>query len=215
MTTLLVLRLVRYIHVRRSARPAVQPDSHLFAQHFRVLNIAKAQAMINSLQPPDTFHLQAAQGWLELGNYIEADEELEKITPQFRTHPDVEEVRWHLCAQAKRWEACVNITDATIKLDPKRSEAWIHRSFALHELRRTQDAFDQLLTAAEQFPTVWTIPYNLACYCAQLGRMNESKLWLERAILINERMVRQAAIDDPDLKPLWDSMSGTFWQRED
>ncbi len=29
--------------------------------------------------PPDSLHLQAAQGWLELGNHIEANEELENI----------------------------------------------------------------------------------------------------------------------------------------
>jgi hypothetical protein len=30
---------------------------------------------------------------------------------------------------------------------------------------------------------------------------------------IDERTVQRMAIDDPDLKPLWDSMSGTLWKR--
>lgn len=30
---------------------------------------------------------------------------------------------------------------------------------------------------------------------------------------IDEHTVKRAAIDDPDLKPLWDSMSGTLWER--
>jgi hypothetical protein len=34
------------------------------------------------LTPPNSLHLQAAQGWLELGNHIEANQELEKITPE-------------------------------------------------------------------------------------------------------------------------------------
>jgi len=29
-----------------------------------------------------------------------------------------------------------------------------------------KEAFDLLLPAADQFPRVWTVPYNLACYCA-------------------------------------------------
>jgi hypothetical protein len=45
------------------------------------------------LEPPDSLHLQAAQGWLELGSHIEANEELEKIAPQLRAHPDVLKVR--------------------------------------------------------------------------------------------------------------------------
>lgn len=33
------------------------------------------------LEHPDLHHLRAAVGWLELGKHIEANEELEKITP--------------------------------------------------------------------------------------------------------------------------------------
>jgi tetratricopeptide (TPR) repeat protein len=107
----------------------------------------------------------------------------------------------------------VDIAAAIIKLDPNRPDAWIHRSFALHELDRTQEAFDQLLPVADRFSQAWLIPYNLACYCAQLGRLAESENWLKKAMAIDEQTVKRAAIDDPDLKPLWDSMSGTLWKR--
>jgi hypothetical protein len=30
---------------------------------------------------------------------------------------------------------------------------------------------------------------------------------------IDEDIVKRVAPDDPDLKPLWDSMSGTMWKR--
>ena len=42
---------------------------------------------------PDELHFQAAVGWLELGNWREANEELENITPALRAHPDVLQVR--------------------------------------------------------------------------------------------------------------------------
>jgi hypothetical protein len=80
-------------------------------------------------------------------------------------------------------------------------------------MKRTQDAFDQLLPVEEKFPKVWMIPYNLACYCAQLGRLEECQAWFKKAMAIDERTVRRVAIDDPDLKPLWDSMSGTIWKK--
>jgi tetratricopeptide (TPR) repeat protein len=168
---------------------------------------------MGKLEPPDRMYLEAAQGWLELGNYAEANEELERIAPPLRAHADVLEVRWHIYAQAKKWDACLDITGALIKLDPDRAEGWIHRSFALHELKRTQEAFDQLLPVVDRFPKVWTIPYNLACYCAQLGRLDQCEEWFRKAMAIDERTVKRQAIDDPDLKPLWDSMSGTFWKR--
>lgn len=165
------------------------------------------------LVPPDSLHLEAAKGWLGLGNHLEADKELDEIAPELRTHPDVLEVRWHIYAEAKAWDACADIANAIIKLSPDRAEAWIHRSFALHELKRTQEAFDQLLPVAGRFPEVWTIPYNLACYCTQLGRLEDCRSWFQKAMAIDEDAVKRAAVDDPDLKPLWDSMSGTLWKR--
>lgn len=39
---------------------------------------------VQSLTPLDSHHLEAAQGWLELGNHLEANEELEKISPAMR-----------------------------------------------------------------------------------------------------------------------------------
>ena len=167
------------------------------------------------LHHPDSLHLQAAQGWLELGNPAEANEELEKITASLRAHPDVLELRWQVYANAEKWEVCLDIAKAINQVAPNRPFGWIHRSFALHELRRSQEAFDQLLPAATKFPKVWTIPYNLACYCAQLGRLDECLEWFKKAMSIDEHAVKRAAVDDPDLKPLWDSMSGTSWKRSE
>jgi hypothetical protein len=66
-------------------------------------------------------HLQAAVGWLELGNWLEADAELECIRPSLREHPDVLAARWQIYARAKKWEVCVDIAEAIIKLDPSRT----------------------------------------------------------------------------------------------
>ena len=162
----------------------------------------------------DKRHLEAAEGWLELGLHLEANEELEKITPQLRGHPDVLELRWHIFAKEKKWEACVDIATATIKLAPDRSGGWIHRSFALHEMKRTQEAFDQLLPVADKFPKSWTIPYNLGCYCSVLHQFDEAQKWLKQAFAVGNKTVKLTALDDEDLKPLWDSMGGTMWKRE-
>ena len=47
--------------------------------------------------------------------------------------------------------------------------------------------------------------YNLACYECQLGRLAEAKRWLVAAFeLGNPRQTKLMALDDPDLRPLWD-----------
>jgi tetratricopeptide (TPR) repeat protein len=165
------------------------------------------------LQPPDSHHLSAAQGWLELGNHLEANAELEGIAASNRTHPDVLDLRWQVYAAAKKWQQCAEIALASMKIAPGRADGWIHRSFALHEMKQTQHAYDNLLPVASNFPGDWTIPYNLACYCAQLGRLDECKAWFKKAMAVDEQTVKRAAIGDPDLKPLWDSMGGTSWKR--
>lgn len=167
------------------------------------------------LNSPDTHHLSAAVGWLELGNWQEANEEIEKITAALRAHPDVLEVRLQIYLSAKKWAECIDLANALVKMVPRRSTGWIHRSFAFHELKRTQEAFDLLLPAAQQFKSEWPIPYNLACYCAQLGNLDDCRQWFIKAMAIDENAVKKSAVDDSDLKPLWDNMSGTVWKRTD
>jgi predicted Zn-dependent protease len=164
--------------------------------------------LMKPLQPPDSHHLSAAVGWLGLGRHIEANEELQKIAPENAGHPDVLEVLWHIHAKTGQWHFCVEIASAIIKLDAERSFGWIHSAFALHELKRTREAFDQLRPVAERFPNVWTIPYALACYCAHLGRFIESQLWLCKAMAVDRKNVTRKAITDPELQPLWVSMLG-------
>ena len=77
---------------------------------------------------------------MELGNHEEANEELELIDAPLRAHPDVLEVRWLIHQKVENWELCENIASALVKLVPERTTGWIHRSFALHEMKRTQEA---------------------------------------------------------------------------
>jgi tetratricopeptide (TPR) repeat protein len=150
---------------------------------------------------------------LDLGRHIEANEELQKIAPENAAHPDVLEVLWHINAKTGQWQFCVEIAAAIIKLDAERSFGWIHSSIALHKLKRTREAFDQLRPVADRFPNVWRIPYALACYCAQMERFIESQLWLQRAMAVDRETVRRTALADPDLQPLWASMVGKIVKR--
>jgi predicted Zn-dependent protease len=158
------------------------------------------------LQPPDSHYISAAYGWLGLGRPVEANDELERISPENLAHPDVMEVLWHLHARARNWNICLDIARAILKLDSERSSGWIHRSFALFELNRPQDAFDELCPVAERFPTLWRIPYTLACCCAQLGKFAECQTWLNKAMAIDKSAVKPIAMTDPNLMPLWLSL---------
>jgi hypothetical protein len=60
---------------------------------------------MNSLDAPDSMHLLAAIGWLELGNCVEAKAELDKIAPRFHSAPEVLYLRCAIYALTGQWEA--------------------------------------------------------------------------------------------------------------
>lgn len=160
--------------------------------------------MKQTLQPPDTHHLSAAEGWLELGNHHEALNELNLVSPAEQGRVEVLGLRWSVSAQLKLWESCVTIAERIIELSPKDEFGWIHRSYALHELKRTSEARDLLLSALKRFSKNETIPYNLACYECQLGNLDEARDWLRRAMKLRKpARIKTQALEDPDLKPLW------------
>jgi tetratricopeptide (TPR) repeat protein len=169
---------------------------------------------MNGFSAQDQHHLDAAEGWLGLGDYLAANEEMELISPELRACLEVLLLRLQIYWRAKQWEVCVELAGAVVKAAPDLPDGWIGRSFALHELKRTGEAYDLLLPAKEMFPQNHTIPYNLACYCAQLTRLDEAEIWLMRAMKFDEDAVRRNAIGDPDLKPLWDRMSDVLWRRK-
>ncbi|EEF57466.1 TPR end-of-group domain-containing protein [Pedosphaera parvula] len=163
---------------------------------------------MNELEPPDSHYAQAAQGWLELGNTAEAVSELEKISNAGVNHPEVLTVRWNICAIEEKWNEAIIIANRIVETSPEYPFGWIHRSYAFHELKRTQEAFDLLQPAADRFPELSLIPYNLACYCCQLCKFQESIHWLEKAFRIGDpREIKQMALEDPDLQPLKSEIS--------
>ena len=170
----------------------------------------KRESLVKPLEPPGSHHLNFAQGWLGLGDCQSALDELEFIDPVMRLHPDVLAVRCDIYTAAMKWPEVVAVAWTLVQLDPDRPSGWVRRSFALHGLKQTQQAFDLLLPAVKKFPGIPTIPYNLACYCAQLGKLKEARRWLLQSYeLGNARMLKSAARYDPDLAPLFVNASET------
>ena len=164
----------------------------------------------------DLHHLNAAEGWLGLGDVVSASDELEAITPELRGHPAVLAVRYDVYAKGAKWDMAAEVADALVRMMPEQSASWICLAYSTR--RRTggsiPEAKEVLLRAAEKFPNEFLIRFNLACYCSQLRQFDEAQAWLKKAMALDEKSVQKLAIDDPDLHPLWDSLGGTLWKRE-
>jgi hypothetical protein len=93
-----------------------------------------------------------------------------------------------------------------VQTAPKRPSGWLHQAYAL---RRAPDgsiakAWEALLPAANRFPKQSIIPYNLACYAAQMQQLESARAWLRRALAIGDKEhLKALALADPDLEALW------------
>lgn len=158
------------------------------------------------LEPPDTHALSAALGWLELGNARESIAELDHVSPGNQHHPSVLEVRWAVLANLKQWDAALSAARKLVEIAPQKVSGWLHLAYAL---RRAPDgglpqAWEALLPASDRFPDQLLVAFNLACYACQLGHLDEARQWWQRALGLGDyAQLRQMALTDKDLEPLW------------
>src|SRR6476660_9874498 len=157
------------------------------------------------LEPPDQQYWQAAVGYVELGMFEEANDELENIDPFNRAAPEVLAVRLAIYHGLKKWELMQQIAKRLKEFQPDNVEWTISLAYATRRAFSIDIAMDILLNAQAKFPTEAAIPYNLACYYSQLGEMEKAKRYLKQAFEIDLNW-RKAALDDEDLRPFWDSM---------
>ncbi len=161
-----------------------------------------------ALETPDKHYYTAAVGWMELGNPREALNELDNISAEGSQDPQVLELRWGIYSTLKEWKLALKTAEKLIEVAPDKPGGYVNRSYSLHELKRTREAYELLLMAEKKFPDVSIIAYNLACYSCQLNRLEEAMEWLKKALLLEQdkNKIKTMALADPDLQPLWDKI---------
>ncbi len=157
----------------------------------------------SNLERADQFYLSAASGWIGLGDLASARAELKQLSAAAQNHPQAWMVQSEYYFASNEWDRLALLSDQLVRKFPEHEQLWVNRSYALHELKRTREAFDALLLAVEKFPEAWLLRYNLACYCAQMSLKEEAVKWLLRAVTLgSKKEVKAMALDDPDLEPI-------------
>lgn len=164
---------------------------------------------MQALDFPDRHRVRAAEGWIELGLLDDAAQELSRLSPEGLRHADGIEARWRLLAARQDWAAALEAARSVTIAAPDRPSGWIHQSYSLHSMHRTQEAWDLLLPVVPRFPDEPVIPYNLACYACQLGRLSDARVWLRKALRLRDKeRLKAGALCDPDLAPLRSFIAG-------
>jgi tetratricopeptide (TPR) repeat protein len=151
-------------------------------------------------------HLLAThKGWCELDSFLEANAELDQVKPECRAHPDVLEARWQVYANLEKWEGALESASVLMRTVPGKPEGFLYTASSLQELGRSEEAFQTLMKAVNRFPSDEIVLFDLACLCCMLGRAEEARNWLSKAIEVGGEDIKLRAMDDPDLQPIWNS----------
>jgi len=130
----------------------------------------------------EQFHVEAAKGWVLLGDRSEANKELDQIGRRWRQHPEVMELRWYLHAEEQDWDKALPIAQKINKKHPDRLFGWLAHAHSLFKSTGDADAAWELLYPAADTFEGPQIAYGLACYGSLAGRFKEARAWLARAI---------------------------------
>ena len=125
--------------------------------------------------------------------------------PVLSCSPDVLAVRLAIYRGLKKWELMQQIAKRLKEFEPDNVQWTISLAYAMRRAYSIDVAMEILLNAAAKFPKEAAISYNLACYYCQRGEIENAKRYLRQAFEIDPNW-RKAALEDEDLKPLWDSL---------
>src|SRR3954447_20685086 len=160
----------------------------------------------SALENEHVRHLLAAEGYIELEMYGEANAELRELDP---TCDELEQALvLQLCVYAglQQWKPAHELALSLAQRDPDNPQWAIWSASAACRLQSVEAAKGILLKALDSHPDNANIHYNLSCYETRLHDFRKAQRHLARAIQLDPRF-KMVAMDDADLDPLWMEVS--------
>jgi lipopolysaccharide biosynthesis regulator YciM len=154
-----------------------------------------------TLDPQIYRRLVAAVGFAELSLFQDAVEELEALPDELKEITVVLATWLEVYQRWQKWSEASSVAMHLAEMEPEESNWPVALAYAVRRSRGLVFAQEVLVQAGEKFPDCATIHFNLACYAAQLGNLNEARLRLRRAIQLDQGFAALAKTD-PDLKPI-------------
>ena len=152
----------------------------------------------------DIRHLDAAEGWLERGEYANCFHELERIDYNNREDQRVLALRWKLYNRSKQHVPAANLALGIQRRFPDEPAGYVWRSISLTKLGATQEAYDCLAAVAGKFDGLGVVPYTLAVLAAQLQRMELAHDWRAKAFATPEgEEFKMLSLKEKELDGFW------------
>ena len=142
-----------------------------------------------------------AEGYLMLGLKTEAAEALGEITqPELDATP-VLVMALTVHTERADWANAARVGTVVCGREPQEAGHWIQWAYATRRHSGILDARTILMRGLGLQPREPMLHFNLACYEAQLGNLDDARAFLETACGLDTACVKLAQLDD-DLAPL-------------
>lgn len=151
------------------------------------------------------WHLQRCDGFLDLKMTGKARRELEQVSKAYHQNDAYIQAALHLAMEERRWSDASQFARTLRDRQPNEPAFCIQLAYSVRRAESIEAARYILLNARKRFPKVAVIPFNLACYECQLGRLDEAMNLLQKAFKLDASF-REQAFEDDDLKPIWDRL---------
>jgi tetratricopeptide (TPR) repeat protein len=149
-------------------------------------------------------HILACSGFADLGMFQEAVRELEELPESIRNSTPVLVAWLELYQRWEKWSEALAVAECLVAREPADPNWAVAFAFATRRAVNLEAALRILQEAVLNFPGCATIHFNLACYHAQLNRLEEAARYLDEACKLDPEF-RAAAQTDPDLVALRDT----------
>jgi tetratricopeptide (TPR) repeat protein len=146
--------------------------------------------------------LMPVLGYIDLGMFEDAWEELETLPPELRANGAVLDLRITIYHRLGKWESARMLAESLAKKFPENPHWWIQWAYSARREKSVYAARSVLMEAATRHPDVALIPYSLACYSCEEGSIETAKNLLTTAFAMDPKL-RKIALDDPDLEPIY------------
>lgn len=153
-------------------------------------------------QPREFRILRAAEGYIELGMYEEADAELNRIEPLRSLTSSVLALKLCIYAGQAKWKPMEMVAKKLTERDPTDVQWPIWRAYAISKRQGFGHAKSVLTQALRDHPDDPRLHYTMGCYESRLHHFTTAKRHLARAIQLDSRL-KLVALHDEELEPLW------------
>lgn len=145
--------------------------------------------------------INATIGYINLGMIDDASAELDSLAAVDALRSESIALRVSVQMRKGHWDLALEGSELLCSILPDHPSPYLDAAFCLHELNRTDEAKNKLLSAPTHIRKSSLYHYNMACYEACLNQLDSARTFLDQAISM-DKCLQDSWESDPDLKKL-------------